>query len=35
MVREWREMTVVLGIAARREESRGEQDKRDIFEHLQ
>ena len=35
MVREWRQMTVVLGITARREESQGEQDKRDILEHLQ
>ena len=35
MVREWNEMTVVLGIAARREESQGEQDTRDIFKQLQ
>ena len=34
-MREWREMTVVLGITARREESQGEQHKRDILEHLQ
>ena len=35
MVREWRETTVMLGISARREESQGEQNARDLLKHLQ